>query len=57
MWRTGLGVIREPLIIRVRMMQTIFIILLLGLIYLNQQLTVEGASNINGRFFSFSQTW
>ena len=53
LWRSGLEMIREPLIVRVRMMQTIFIALLLGLIYLNQKLTAEGALNINGAIFLF----
>ena len=53
LWRSALGVLREPLIVRVRFFQTIFIALLLGLIYLQQENTAEGAMNINGAIFLF----
>jgi hypothetical protein len=53
LWRSALGVIREPLIVRVRFFQTVFIALLLGLIYLRQEITAEGATNINGAIFLF----
>ncbi|XP_055346252.1 protein white-like [Paramacrobiotus metropolitanus] len=53
MWRSALSVVREPLIVKVRLIQTIFIALLLGIIFLRQENTAEGVQNINGAIFLF----
>lgn len=53
LWRSALSVVREPLIIKVRFIQTVFIALLLGVIFLQQKITAEGVQNINGAIFLF----
>ncbi|OWA50620.1 Protein white [Hypsibius exemplaris] len=53
LWRSYLSVKREPLLVRVRLIQTVFIAVLLGLIYLRQRITSEGVANINGAIFIF----
>ena len=53
MWRSWLSVIKEPLIMRVRIIQTIMIALILGAVYFGQELTAEGVMSINGAIFLF----
>ena len=53
MWRSWLSVIKEPLIVKVRIMQTIVIALILGAVYFGQELTEEGVMSINGAIFLF----
>ncbi|CAL4079531.1 unnamed protein product, partial [Meganyctiphanes norvegica] len=53
LWRSWLEVVREPMLIKVRFFQVVAISLLIGVIYLNQQLTQEGVTNINGALFLF----
>lgn len=50
-WRSFLSVIKEPMIMQVRFMQTIVIALVLGVIYLGQEENQEGIMNINGALF------
>ncbi|RZB77475.1 ABC transmembrane transporter white, partial [Asbolus verrucosus] len=53
LWRSWLSVIKEPLLIKVRMIQTIIIALIVGAIYFNQKLDQSGVMNINGVLFIF----
>ena len=53
LWRGWLGVVREPKIVKVRILQTIFTALLIGGIYFGQQMDQDGVYNINGVLFFF----
>ncbi|OXU28894.1 hypothetical protein TSAR_016626 [Trichomalopsis sarcophagae] len=53
LWRSWLSVIKEPILIKVRLLQTIMVSLLIGIIYLNQKLDQDGVMNINGALFIF----
>ncbi|XP_077978606.1 protein white-like [Glandiceps talaboti] len=53
MWRTYLDNAREPMIIRVRTLQTIIIALIIGLVFLQQPLDQDSIQNINGCLFLF----
>ncbi|XP_042213035.1 protein white-like [Homarus americanus] len=49
--RSFLANIREPMILRTKVFQTVLISLLVGVIYLNQELDQSGVTNINGAIF------
>ena len=52
LWRSWLAVVKEPMIMKVRFIQTIMIALMLGVIYLGQDSnTRAGVMNINGALF------
>merc|ERR1719282_848131 len=51
MWRSFLSVIKEPLIVKVRIAQTIVIALILGAVYFGQERTVAGVQSVNGALF------
>ncbi|XP_059079534.1 protein white-like [Tigriopus californicus] len=51
LWRSFLSVMKEPMIVKVNLIQTIVISLILGVIYMNQEYDQKGASNINGALF------
>jgi len=53
MWRSWLSVIKEPLIVRVRILQSIVIALILGAVYFGQEYTEEGVMSMNGAIFLF----
>jgi len=53
LWRSWLAVIREPRIIKVRILQTIFTAVLIGGIYFGQELDQDGINNINGVLYFF----
>ncbi|XP_066997539.2 protein white-like [Anabrus simplex] len=53
LWRSWLSVMKEPILIRVRMLQNVMVALLVGVIYYGQQLTQDGVKNINGAVFVF----
>nr|WOD55111.1 ABCG transpoter White [Hymenopus coronatus] len=53
LWRSWLSVIKEPLLIKVRLLQTLMVSLLIGVIYYGQELNQEGVMNINGALFIF----
>ncbi|KAJ8686388.1 hypothetical protein QAD02_022182 [Eretmocerus hayati] len=53
LWRSWLSVIKEPILIKVRLLQTVMVSLLIGIIYLNQKLDQDGVMNINGALFIF----
>ena len=50
-WRNWLSVIKEPLVTKLRFIQTVFVALLLGLIFFGQDLDQAGIMNINGALF------
>ena len=52
-YRTILQNLREPLIVKTRVYQNIFVAIVLGAIYYNQKLTQSGIMNINGALFIF----
>ncbi|XP_043198378.1 protein white-like isoform X1 [Amphibalanus amphitrite] len=52
-WRSVISNIREPMVLKVKIIQTVFISLLFGVIYLGQELNQEGVMNINGALFLF----
>lgn len=60
--RSVLANTREPMVLKTKVFQMIIVSLLLGVIYLDQEMTQEGISNINGALFliltqiSFSNT-
>ncbi|XP_064110932.1 protein white-like [Macrobrachium nipponense] len=51
LWRAWLEVIREPFLIRVRFFQLMAIAILVGFIYMKQNLDQIGVHNINGALF------
>ncbi|XP_011503805.1 PREDICTED: protein white-like [Ceratosolen solmsi marchali] len=53
LWRSWISVIKEPILIKVRLLQTIMVSILIGIIYLNQKLDQDGVMNINGALFIF----
>jgi len=53
MWRSWLSVIKEPLIVKMRIVQTVFMALILGFIYFGQNLDQAGIMNMNGAIFLF----
>ncbi|XP_034944953.1 protein white-like isoform X2 [Chelonus insularis] len=53
LWRSWLSVIKEPILIKVRLLQTFMVSLLIGVIYYGQVLDQDGVMNINGALFIF----
>ncbi|CAL8147556.1 unnamed protein product [Orchesella dallaii] len=53
LWRSWISILKEPMVLRVRVIQTVIISLLLGVIFLGQELNQEGVMNINGALFLF----
>lgn len=53
MWRSWISTIKEPLLIKVRLIQTVMIAILIGLIFFKQEMNQEGVMNINGALFLF----
>ncbi|XP_054160832.1 protein white-like [Oppia nitens] len=51
MWRSALVVLREPMITQIRIVQTMIVSLILGVVYFNQKLDQKGVMNINGALF------
>lgn len=52
-WRSWISTLKEPLLIKVRIIQTVMIAFLIGLIFFQQQMNQEGVMNINGALFLF----
>ncbi|XP_061399143.1 protein white [Musca vetustissima] len=52
-WRSWISTLKEPLLVKVRLIQTTMVAILIGLIFLNQPLTQVGVMNINGAIFLF----
>ncbi|XP_011645073.1 protein white isoform X3 [Pogonomyrmex barbatus] len=53
LWRSWLSIIKEPILIKVRFLQTIMVSLLIGVIYFDQRMDQDGVMNINGALFLF----
>ncbi|CAG9834805.1 unnamed protein product [Diabrotica balteata] len=53
LWRSWISMLKDPLIIKVRFLQTVITSLLIGLIYYGQEINQEGVMNINGVLFIF----
>ncbi|TMW43736.1 hypothetical protein DOY81_011184 [Sarcophaga bullata] len=53
MWRSWISTVKEPLLVKVRLIQTVMVAVLIGLIFLNQPMTQVGVMNINGAIFLF----
>ncbi|GIY38002.1 protein white [Caerostris extrusa] len=51
LWRSWISLIRDPMLIKVRFIQSVVIALLLGLVFYNQTYNQEGIMNINGAIF------
>ncbi|KAL7031147.1 hypothetical protein ACKWTF_006909 [Chironomus riparius] len=52
-WRAWLSVLKEPMLVKVRLSQTIMVSLLIGVIFYGQILDQDGVMNINGALFLF----
>lgn len=52
-WRSWISVIKDPLLIKVRLLQTVMVAVLIGLIFFQQNLDQDGVMNINGALFLF----
>ncbi|PNF26870.1 hypothetical protein B7P43_G16260 [Cryptotermes secundus] len=52
-WRSWISIIKEPLLIKVRILQTLMVSVLIGVIYYGQDLNQDGVMNINGALFIF----
>ncbi|GJQ75577.1 w [Trypoxylus dichotomus] len=53
LWRSWLSVMKDPLLIKVRLLQTVLVAALVGTIYYGQTLNKDGVMNINGALFIF----
>ncbi|XP_059620007.1 protein white [Phlebotomus argentipes] len=53
LWRSWISMMKEPLIMKVRIIQTLMVSILIGLIYFQQKLNQNGVMNINGAIFMF----
>ncbi|KAJ8980924.1 hypothetical protein NQ317_011566, partial [Molorchus minor] len=53
LWRSWLSIVKEPLLVKVRLFQTMMIAFILGAIYYGQINDQEGVMNINGVLFIF----
>ncbi|XP_071108651.1 protein white-like [Haliotis cracherodii] len=51
LWRSWISLFRDVVLFRVRVMQTVVISVILGLVYLDQEYNQEGVMNINGALF------
>ncbi|CAG2065407.1 unnamed protein product, partial [Timema podura] len=51
LWRSWLATMKEPVLIKVRVLQTVLVGLLIGVIYYGQELNQDGVMNINGAIF------
>uniref|UniRef100_A0A1Q3EWD8 Protein white n=1 Tax=Culex tarsalis TaxID=7177 RepID=A0A1Q3EWD8_CULTA len=53
LWRSWLTVLKDPMLVKVRLLQTAMVATLIGAIYFGQQLDQDGVMNINGALFLF----
>lgn len=51
LWRSWLSVMKEPLLVKIRMIQTAVIAILIGMVYFGQKVDKDGVMNINGALF------
>nr|NP_001403473.1 protein white [Cimex lectularius] len=50
-WRSWISVLKDPTVLRAKMIQTILLAMLIGLVYFQQELDQDGVMNINGAIF------
>ncbi|XP_065075064.1 protein white isoform X2 [Ochlerotatus camptorhynchus] len=53
LWRSWLTVLKDPMLVKVRLLQTAMVASLIGSIYFGQRLDQDGVMNINGALFLF----
>ncbi|KAK5645430.1 hypothetical protein RI129_006730 [Pyrocoelia pectoralis] len=53
LWRSWLSLIKEPLLMKVRIIQTFIMAVVVAVVYFGQTLTEEGVMNINGVIYLF----
>ncbi|XP_053681577.1 protein white [Sabethes cyaneus] len=53
LWRSWLTVLKDPMLVKVRLLQTAMVAILIGSIYFGQKLDQDGVMNINGSLFLF----
>ncbi|KAG5892104.1 hypothetical protein JTB14_008073 [Gonioctena quinquepunctata] len=53
LWRSWLSTMKNPLLVKVRLLQTTMISLIIGAIYYGQKINQDGVMNINGVLFIF----
>nr|XP_023024221.1 protein white-like [Leptinotarsa decemlineata] len=53
LWRSWLSTMKDPLLMKVRILQTTMIALIIGAIYYGQEMNQDGVMNINGVLFIF----
>ncbi|XP_058443759.1 protein white isoform X2 [Malaya genurostris] len=53
LWRSWLTVLKDPMLVKVRLLQTAMVATLIGSIYFGQKLDQDGVMNINGSLFLF----
>ncbi|XP_055606138.1 protein white isoform X2 [Uranotaenia lowii] len=53
LWRSWLTVLKDPMLVKVRLLQTAMVATLIGSIYFGQKLDQDGVMNINGALFLF----
>ncbi|XP_053662239.1 protein white isoform X1 [Anopheles marshallii] len=53
LWRSWLSVLKDPMLVKVRLLQTAMVATLIGSIYFGQVLDQDGVMNINGSLFLF----
>nr|QEO19117.1 white [Mesovelia mulsanti] len=51
LWRSWLSVKKEPVLIKVRVLQALMVAFMIGIIYFGQDLDQDGVMNINGALF------
>uniref|UniRef100_A0A0K8SNK1 Protein white n=1 Tax=Lygus hesperus TaxID=30085 RepID=A0A0K8SNK1_LYGHE len=50
-WRSWLSVIKEPNLVKIKMLQTFMVAMLIGILYFGQVIDQDGVMNINGALF------
>ncbi|KAF2898580.1 hypothetical protein ILUMI_07594 [Ignelater luminosus] len=53
LWRSWISIIKDPFLIKVRLLQTVVLALIIGSIFYGQKLDGTGTMNINGALFTF----
>ncbi|OXA64289.1 Protein white [Folsomia candida] len=51
LWRSGKTVLNDPLVLKVQLAQSVFLSVIMGIVFLDQELDQEGIQNINGFIF------
>lgn len=53
LWRSWISITKEPLLMKVRLLQTLIMSALIGVVFFGQELNQDGVMNINGALFIF----